>query len=76
MRKILALATLGAMLALAPAAAMADDHTPQGYPNTDPSTNVTVTSTDNSGNAGGARQIGTQDIAPWYLQHEPEQNNH
>ena len=74
MRRILALAALGAVLALAPAAAMADDHMPQGYPNTNPPANVTVTTTSDSGNVGGVPQVDTPSNAPWYLRHEPEQN--
>lgn len=65
MQRVLAMLTLGAALALAPAAAMADDNT-QGTPQTVTSTPTVSLTT--SSNADGAPQLDTTKDVPVYLQ--------
>lgn len=65
MKRVLAMLTLGAALALVPAAAMADDNT-QGTPQTVTSTPAASLTTDS--NADGAPQLDTTKDVPVYLQ--------
>jgi hypothetical protein len=65
MQRVLAMLTLGAALALAPAAALADDNT-QGTPQ--PVTSTPAVSLTTNSNADGAPQLDTMNDIPVYLQ--------
>jgi len=65
MRQILAMLALGAVVGLAPVAAMADDNSQGNLPTTVSSSNVDVTGTDTG---SGAQQLDPSDGVPAYLQ--------
>ncbi|HLJ61491.1 MAG TPA: hypothetical protein VKZ50_17345 [bacterium] len=65
MRQVLAMLALGAVVGLAPVAALADDNSQGNLPTTLSSSNVDVTSTDNG---NGAQQLDPSDGVPAYLQ--------
>lgn len=65
MQRVLAMLTLGAVLALAPAAAMADDNT-QGTPQ--PVTSTPDVSVTTNSSVDGAPQLDTTNTVPVYLQ--------
>ncbi len=67
MRRVLALLTLGAAMALAPAAALADENG-QGYPAGAVSTPDVATTMVTTGNTDQAPQLNTGDNTPVYLQ--------
>lgn len=65
MRQVLAMLALGAVMALAPVAAIADDNSQGNLQTTTSSSNIDMTGSDNG---NGAQQLDPSDGVPAYLQ--------
>lgn len=65
MRQVLAMLALGAVMALAPVAAIADDNSLGNLQTTTSSSNIDMTGSDNG---NGAQQLDPSDGVPAYLQ--------